>query len=86
MKFQNCILVNLNGCTDELKAICPFNFSKVGGIKTTMIWRHLLSWSIRLFQRAQDQKGSSLTLSNSDSAALFSLIAFSSWSCFSALS
>ena len=33
MKFQNCILNFLNGCTDKPKAICPFNFSKVGGIK-----------------------------------------------------
>ena len=38
MKFQNCILINfvtdarMNGRTDKAKAICPFNFSKVGGI------------------------------------------------------
>ena len=42
MKFQNCILINFemerctNGRThahmDKPKAICPFNFSKVGGI------------------------------------------------------
>ena len=45
MKFQNCILINfertygrmdgrMEGRTDKPKAICPFNFSKVGGIKT----------------------------------------------------
>ena len=39
MKFQNCILINFvmnaqtNGHTDERKAICPFNFSIVWGIK-----------------------------------------------------
>ena len=45
MKFQNCILINFvtdaqtdarteaEGRTDKPKAICPFNFSKVGGIK-----------------------------------------------------
>ena len=39
MKFQNCILINFvmdawrDAYTDEPKAICPFNFSKVGGIK-----------------------------------------------------
>ena len=35
MKFQNCILINFertHGWTDKPKAICPFNFSKVGGI------------------------------------------------------
>ena len=40
MKFQNCILINFvtdartHTLTDKPKAICPFNFSKVGGIKT----------------------------------------------------
>ena len=40
MKFQNCILINFvtdartDARTDKAKAICPFNFSKVGGIKT----------------------------------------------------
>ena len=41
MKFQNCILINFerkqgrtDGCTDNPKAICHLNFSKVGGIKT----------------------------------------------------
>ena len=39
MKFQNCILINFvmdsrtHAHTDKPKAICPFNFSKVGGIK-----------------------------------------------------
>ena len=35
MKFQNCILINFvsDGGTDKPKAICPFNFSKLGGIK-----------------------------------------------------
>ena len=35
MKFQNCILINFvtDARTDKPKAICPFNFSKVGGIK-----------------------------------------------------
>ena len=43
MKFQNCILINFvtdgrtdgrtDAHTDKTKAICPFNFSKVGGIK-----------------------------------------------------
>ena len=43
MKFQNCILINFvtdartDGRTDKPKAICPFNFSKVGGIKNEMI-------------------------------------------------
>ena len=34
MKFQNCILINFvtDARTDKLKAICTFNFSKVGGI------------------------------------------------------
>ena len=35
MKFQNCILINFeltDGRRDEPKAICSFNFSKVGGI------------------------------------------------------
>ena len=38
MKFQNCILINfvtgaqMDAGTCEPKAICPFNFSKVGGI------------------------------------------------------
>ena len=40
MKFQNCVLIIFNrgtdgrteGRTDKPKAICPFNFSKVGGI------------------------------------------------------
>ena len=39
MKFQNPIL-NLkhtaNARTDEPKAICPFNYFKVGGIKFVM--------------------------------------------------
>ena len=36
MTFQNCILINFvtYAWTDKLKAICSFNFSKVGGIKT----------------------------------------------------
>ena len=35
MKFQNCILINFvtDEKTDKPEAICPFNFSKVGGIK-----------------------------------------------------
>ena len=39
MKFKNCILIKFvtdtrtEGCTDKPKAICPFNFSKVGGIR-----------------------------------------------------
>ena len=37
MEFQNCILINFNGHTDgrtdKPKAICPFNFYKVGGKK-----------------------------------------------------
>ena len=36
MKFQNSILINserTDGRTDKPKAICPYNFSKVGGIK-----------------------------------------------------
>ena len=42
MKFQNCILIILNRHTGGLthgqaKAICPFNFSKVGGIKDLFI-------------------------------------------------
>ena len=38
MKFQNCILINfvidarMDAWTDEPKAICPFNLSKVEGI------------------------------------------------------
>ena len=43
MKFKNCIFVNFvtdartEGRTDKPKAIhaCPFNFSKVGVIKTS---------------------------------------------------
>ena len=40
MKFQNYILINFvtdartHTLTDKPKAICPLNFSKVGGIKT----------------------------------------------------
>ena len=36
MKFQDCILINFvtGARTDEPKAIRPFNFSKVGGIKS----------------------------------------------------
>ena len=36
MKFQNCIFINFvtDAQTDEPKTICPFNFSKVGGIKS----------------------------------------------------
>ena len=44
MKFQNCILINFelmhrrtDGRTDKPKAICPFNFSKVGGIINCLI-------------------------------------------------
>ena len=40
MKFQNCILIKfertqrrMEGRKDKPKAICPFNVSKVGGIK-----------------------------------------------------
>ena len=35
MKFQNCILTNFvtDAQTSHTQAICPFNFSKVGGIK-----------------------------------------------------
>ena len=44
MKFQNCILIDFEqmhgwiegrteGCLEEQKAICPFNFSEYGGIK-----------------------------------------------------
>ena len=42
MKFQNCILINFvtnarrDAQTDKPKAICPFNFSKVGGIMTSV--------------------------------------------------
>ena len=42
MKFQNCILINFvtDPRTDEQKdkpkAICPFNFCKVGGINRKM--------------------------------------------------
>ena len=45
MKFQNCILINFvtDARTDEPKAICPFNFPKVGGIKilTTELLQNL---------------------------------------------
>ena len=49
MKFQNCIFINFEqthgrmdgptdgrteGWTDKPKAICPFEFSKVGGVMT----------------------------------------------------
>ena len=44
MKFKNCILINFvtdagtdahtDAHTDKPKAICPFIFSKAGGIKT----------------------------------------------------
>ena len=40
MKFQNCILIDFvtdgwtHTSTDKVKAICHFNFSKVGGIKS----------------------------------------------------
>ena len=41
MKFQNCILISYerthgrkDGRKDEPKAMFPFNFSKVGGIKS----------------------------------------------------
>ena len=47
MKFQNCILINFvtdpqtdgrtHTHTDKPKAICPFNFSKVGSIITTLL-------------------------------------------------
>ena len=46
--YRNYILINLEGThrgmhgrtdgrTDKPKAICPFNFSKIGGIKTQTI-------------------------------------------------
>ena len=37
MNFQNCILINFvtDGRTDKPKAICPVNFSKIGGMITT---------------------------------------------------
>ena len=40
MKFQNCILMNFvtDTWTDKPKAICPFNFFRVGGI-IKVIWR-----------------------------------------------
>ena len=40
MKFQNCILINFErtrGQKDKPKAIGPFNFSKVGGIKIVLV-------------------------------------------------
>ena len=43
MKFQDCILIGFvtdartDARTDKPKAICPFNFFKVGGIKTFWI-------------------------------------------------
>ena len=46
MKFQNCIFINFvtdartEGRTFKPKAICPFNFSKVGGIKP--------SWGLKM--------------------------------------
>ena len=52
MKFQNCILINFErmhgrtdgrkeGHTDKPKAICPFNFSKAGGIMKICYQRRL---------------------------------------------
>ena len=32
------------GWTDKPKAICPFNFFKVGGIKTTYLLTHLKNY------------------------------------------
>ena len=44
MKFQNCILINFvmdartdGARTDKPKAICPFTFSKVGGIMRALM-------------------------------------------------
>ena len=54
MKFQNCILINFvtdgrtHARTDKLKAICPFNFSKVGGI-TNLVEGHLRPICVKLF-------------------------------------
>ena len=45
MKFQNHILKlsltggSRDGQTDEPKAICPFNFFKVGGIKIQYVFQ-----------------------------------------------
>ena len=43
MKFQNCILIHferthrrMEGRTDEPKAVRPFNFFNVGGIKKSI--------------------------------------------------
>ena len=48
MKFQNSILINFvtderrtDSCTDQAKAICPFNFSKVGGITSYIRGGHI---------------------------------------------
>ena len=39
MTFQNCILIYfvVDARTDKPKAICPLNFSKVGGIKMKVL-------------------------------------------------
>ena len=59
MKFLNCILINFvtdartdrhtQGRTDKPKAIRPFNFSKVGGIKIGKIYK--ISKQLALFNR-----------------------------------
>ena len=44
MKFKNCILINFvknsrtHARTNKAKAICHFNVSKVGGIKSSMFY------------------------------------------------
>ena len=56
MKFQNCILINfvtqawMDGRTDKPIAICPFNFSKVGGIKIMWIFKRTNSKSRHLWK------------------------------------
>ena len=45
MKFQNCILINFVTDGRTSPVICPFNFSKVGGIKRLHPYqsRHLVN-------------------------------------------
>ena len=50
MKFQNPILI-CNGQTNEPKAICPFNFFKVWGIKITFSYE-VTKKKYSLFSRA----------------------------------
>ena len=63
MKFQNCISINFVTDTqmdqwmhthmDKPKAICPFNFSKVGGIKKDFVMKGVQWLSGRVLNKTE---------------------------------